>query len=250
MASRPPPRFVVRPHDAAGWRRRAWWLGGAWLLSLLLTGLIVGAAVRHATPAAVEERQLKALGKQNDDLLQQVANLQRADQVADIANQSLRKTLAEREEELSGLRADLGFYSRLTGGDAQREGLKVQEVRLQPVSSSHAWNLTLSLTQNAKRGEDVSGNATVAVEGLRGDKVVRLAWDALGDTSQASGMAFRFKYFQQLHATIVLPADFRPTRLVITAQPAGDDAVSRAVTWSDALSGHLTPTQGEQDAQP
>lgn len=250
MASRPPPRFVVRPHDAAGRRRRAWWLAGAWLLSVALTGVIVGALVRHATPAATEQRELKVLAKQNDDLQQQVANLQRAGQVGDIANQSLRKTLAEREEEITGLRADLGFYSRLTGGDAQREGLKVQEVRLQPVSSSHAWNLTLSLTQNAKRGEDVTGNATVAVEGLRGDKVVRLTWDALGDTSQSSGMAFRFKYFQQLHATIVLPADFRPTRLVITAQPSGDDAVSRAVTWADALSGHLTPTQGEQDAQP
>ena len=88
------------------------------------------------------------------------------------------------------------------------------------------------------------------MEGLRGDKVVQLAWNALGDTSQAAGMAFRFKYFQQLHGTIVLPADFRPTRLLVTAQPAGDDAVSRAVGWNEALSGHLTPTQGEQDAQP
>jgi len=250
MASRPPPRFVVRPHDAAGRRYRAWWIGGAWLLSLLLTGLIAGGLARHTTPAATEQRQLKTLGKQNDDLQQEVANLQRASQVSDIATRSLRKTLSEREEEISGLRADLGFYSRLTGGDAQREGLKVQEVRLQPVANSHAWNLTLSLTQNAKRGDDVTGNATVSVEGLRGDKVVRLEWNALGDTSQASGMAFRFKYFQQLHATIVLPADFRPTRLLIAAQPAGDDAVSRAVAWGDALSGHLTPTQGEQDAQP
>lgn len=250
MASRPPPRFVVRPHDAAGWRRRAAWLGAAWLLSLVVTGVIVGAVAHHATPAAAEHRQVKALSRQNDDLLQQVANLQRAGQVADIANQSLRKTLAEREEEISGLRADLGFYSRLTGGDAQREGLKVQEVRLQAVPNSRAWNLTLSLTQNAKRGEDVTGTATVAVEGLRGDKVVQLAWNALGDTSQAAGMAFRFKYFQQLHGTIVLPADFRPTRLLVTAQPAGDDAVSRAVGWNEALSGHLTPTQGEQDAQP
>lgn len=250
MASRPPPRFVVRSHDAAGWRRRAFWLGGAWLLSLVLTGLIVGGMVRRATPAATEQRQLKAQIKQNDDLQQQLANLQRASQVADIATRSLRKTLSEREEEISGLRADLGFYSRLTGGDAQREGLKVQEVRLQPVANSHAWNLTVSLTQNAKRGEDVTGNATASVEGLRGEKVVRLDWNALGDTSQAAGMPFRFKYFQQLHATVVLPADFRPTRLVITAQPAGDDAVSRAVAWGDALSGHLTPTQGEQDAQP
>jgi hypothetical protein len=250
MASRPPPRFVVRPHDAAGQRRRVLWLGAAWLISLLLVALIVGATVRRATPAAKEQRQLKALTQENDDLKQQVANLQRAEQVGDIATKSLRQTLAEREEEINGLRTDLGFYSRLTGGDTQREGLKVQEVRLQPVANSRAWNLTLSITQNAKRGEDVTGIATISVEGLRGDKVVRLDWPALGDTAQSGGMAFRFKYFQQLHGTIVLPADFRPTRLLIQAQPTGDEAVSRTVTWGDALSGNLTPTHGEQDAQP
>lgn len=250
MASRPPPRFVVRTHDAAGQRRRVLWLGAAWLLSLVVTALVVGSLVRRATPAAIEKRQLTALTQQNDELQQQVANLQRGDQVTDIATRSLRQTLAEREEEISGLRADLGFYSRLTGGDAQREGLKVQEVRVQPVADSHAWNLTLSLTQNAKRGDDVTGTAMVSVEGLRGEKVVQLDWKALGATSQDDGMPFKFKYFQQLHATIVLPADFRPTRVLITAQPAGDDAVSRTVAWADALSGHLTPTQGEQDAQP
>ncbi len=250
MASRPPPRFVVRPHDTAGLRRRAVWLGLAWLASLALTGFIVGILVRHGAPAAVEQRQVQALTRENDDLRQQVANGQRASQVGEIATKSLRQTLAEREEEISGLRADLGFYSRLTGGDAQREGLKVQEVRVQPVENSHAWNLTLSLTQNAKRGEDVIGNATVSVEGLRSDKVVQLEWNSLGDAAQSAGIPFRFKYFQQLHATIVLPADFRPTRLKIQAQPAGDDAVSRTVAWSDAVSGHLTPSQGEQDAQP
>lgn len=250
MASRPPPRFVVRPHDASVGRRRALWLGAAWLISLVIVALVVGGLARRTTPAAHEERQLKALTQQNDDLQQQLANQQRAGQVADIANRSLRKTLGEREEEISGLRADLGFYSRLTGGDAQREGLKVQEVRLQPVDNSHAWNLTLSLTQNAKRGDDVTGNASVSIEGLRGEKVVQLDWSALGDNAQRDGMPFRFKYFQQLQGTIVLPADFRPTRLIIKAQPAGDDPVTRTVAWSEALSGHLTPTQGEQDAQP
>ncbi|WP_109126979.1 DUF6776 family protein [Dyella sp. C11] len=250
MASRPPPRFVVRPHDAPVGRRRLLWLGVAWLTSLVIVGLLVGGLARRATPAANEQRQVKALAKQNDELQQQVTNLQRAGQVADIATQSLRKTLSEREEEISGLRADLGFYSRLTGGDAQREGLKVQEVRLLPVENSHAWNLTFSLTQNAKRGDDVTGNAMVSVEGLRGDKVVQLDWPALGDAAQKDGMPFRFKYFQQLQGTIVLPADFRPTRLIIKAQPAGDDPVTRTVAWGEALSGHLTPTQGEQDAQP
>lgn len=244
MASRPPPRFVVRPHDEASLRRRRLWLGAAWLASLLVAALIAGSLAWRTTPVAVDRREIKQLAAQNDALKQQVANLQRAQQVTEIATGSLRDTLAEREEEINGLRADLGFYSRLVGGSAQREGLKVQEVQLRPVSGSRAWNLALSLTQNAKRGSDVSGAVTLGVEGVRGDKVVALDWPALGDAAQRDGLPFRFRYFQQLHATFMLPADFRPTRLRIHVQPEGDDAVDRTVAWNDALSGNLTTIEG------
>ena len=249
MASRPPPRFVVRPHDMAGQRRRWLWLGAAWLASVLLVALVTGLVVRGATPAATEHRQVQALKVENDDLKQQVANLQRASQVNEIADRSLRSTIAEREEEISGLRADLDFYARLVGGDAQRGGLRVQDIRLQPINGTRGWNLTVSLTQNAKRGEETAGTALVSVEGLRGDKVVRLDWPALGDATQKDGLPFRLKYFQELHATIVLPADFRPNRVYVSAQPAGDDAVSRAVAWNDAVGGTLTKP-GDSHAQP
>jgi hypothetical protein len=250
MASRPPPRFVVRRHDDVGHRRRWWWLGLAWLSSLLLVGLIVGSWARHAAPAAVDLRQQRALQARIGELEQQLANLQRAAQVNDVATRSLRGTLAQREEELNGLRADLGFYARLVGGDAQRQGLKLQEVKLQPISGSHGFNLTLSLTQNAKRGDETSGNATVSVEGLRGDKVTSLAWPALGDATQKDGLPFRFMYFQQLHGTIVLPPDFRPTQLHIRIQPADGEPIERAVAWGAALSGNITTAQGDHDAQP
>ncbi|TPG06384.1 hypothetical protein EAH75_17175 [Rhodanobacter glycinis] len=250
MASRPPPRLVVRRHDDAGQTRRQLWLGLAWLGSLLVLGLTVGGLSRHATPVAVDHRQQRALLDQIDDLKQQVANLQRAAQVNEVATRLLRGTLAQREEELSGLRADLGFYSRLVGGDAQRQGLRLQEVKLQQITGSHGWNLTLSLTQNAKRGEETSGNATVSVEGLRHDKVVSLDWPTLGDATQKEGLPFRFMYFQQLHGTIVLPADFRPTRLRISIQPASGEPVNRNVAWGAALSGNIITAEGDHDAQP
>lgn len=250
MASRPPPRLVVRRHDDTGHGRLRLWLGLAWLGSLLLVGLVMAGLSRRAAPAAVDHRQQKALLGQIDDLKQQVANLQRAAQVNEVATRSLRGTLAQREEELSGLRADLGFYSRLVGGDAQRQGLRLQEVKLQPITGSRGWNLTLSLTQNAKRGEESTGTATVSVEGLRNNKVVSLDWPTLGNAGQKDGMPFRFLYFQQLHGTIVLPPDFRPTRLRVEIRPANGEPVNRAIAWGAALSGNITTAQGDHDAQP
>lgn len=253
MASRPPPRYVVRPHDAASQRRWMLWLGLAWLGSLLLvavlTALLCG-AWKSVGPSLADRRALRTLTAENEKLKQDVANVQRSQQVGDIANQALRQTISQRDEEIAGLRADLAFYSRLVGGDAQREGLKVQEVSLQPVPHSPAWNLTVSLTQNVKRADDTSGTTTVSVEGLRDNKVVQLDWSTLGDAAEKNGIPFRFRYFQQLHTTIALPADFRPTRLHVTVRPENGDPVSRAVAWNDALSSPVTITQGETDAQP
>ena len=251
MGSRPPPRLVVRRHDDTSHRWRRLWWGLGWLGSLLLVALAVGLLSRHAsTPTLANQRQQQVLLGQINDLKQQVANLQRAAQVNDVATRALRGTLAQREQELSALRADLGFYSRLVGGDTQRQGLKLQEVKLQPISGSRGWNLVLSLTQNAKRGEEISGNATVSVEGMRHDKVVTLDWSALGDAAKKNGLPFRFTYFQELQGTIVLPADFRPTRLRIHIQPASGTPVARAVAWSAALSGNITTAEGDSDAQP
>lgn len=251
MSSRPPPRLVVRRHDDNAQRRRWWWVGLAWLISLLLTALVVGMLSRRAaTSVAVAHGDPAKLLNEIEDLKQQVANLQRAAQVNEIATKSVRGTLAQREEELSALRADLGFYSRLVGGDAQRQGLKLQEVKLQPIVGSRGWNLSLSLTQNAKRGEESTGNVVVSVEGLQNNKVTRLDWTALGNGAQKDGLPFRFTYFQQLHGSIVLPADFRPTRLRIHVQPADGEPIDRAVAWAAALSGNITTSEGDHDAQP
>ncbi|RDS82186.1 hypothetical protein DWU98_09080 [Dyella monticola] len=253
MASRPPPRYVVRPHDAASQRRRMLWLGLAWLGSVVLVAIVAALAAgawKQVAPRLSDHRALRAAAAENEQLKQQVANLQRSQQVNDVATQALRQTLSQRDEEISGLRADLGFYSRLVGGDAQREGMKVQEVSLQPVPHSPAWNLTISLTQNVKRDDDTSGTTTVSVEGLRNNKVVQLDWSTLGDASEKSGIPFRFRYFQQLHTTIALPPDFRPTRLHVTVQPENGESLTRAVAWNDALATPVTISQGESDAQP
>jgi hypothetical protein len=251
MAPRPPPRFVVHAHDIAGQRRRRLWLLLAWPASVVAAIALAVLALRHPLPAIGNHRQQAvALVTQRDQLKQQVADLQRSEQVGDIALRSLRSTLTEREEEISGLRADLGFYSRLVGGDDQREGLKVQEVHVQPVPQSRAWNLSLSLTQNARRGDEIDGVVTVAVEGLRGDKVVDLDGAALGDAAQKDGLPFHLKYFQQLHATLVLPADFRPMRLRIEIKPADGEPASRTVAWSDALNGNIITGPGDHHAQP
>lgn len=253
MSPRPPPRLIVQTHDVIAQRRRRLWLLILWPLSLVAVATAAFWVAQSPAPLPLVRphgSQLRQLQSENEQLKQQVAELKRSQQISDVAMHSLQRSMTEREEQMSGLRADLGFYSRLVGGDSQRQGLRIQEVRVQPVPQSHAWNLTLSLTQNVRRGDEINGKATITVEGLRGNQVQQLSWEALGDTAQKDGLPFRFRYFQQLHATFVLPDDFRPTRLRIHAAPGDGNAADRAVAWNDALNGTITSTRGDSDAQP
>src|SRR3546814_8764360 len=69
---------------------------------------------------------------QVEALEQQVATLKRSDQISRDANRDLQGTLAERDEEIAGLRADVAFYERFVGATGQRRGLTVHQLHLQP----------------------------------------------------------------------------------------------------------------------
>jgi hypothetical protein len=236
MASRHPPRFVVRTlADTARERRKGLLLLAAWIISLVIVGLLVWMLAGHGPAVVANRSNAGALGADYEDLRQQVANLQRASQVSGIAAKELKRNLAERDEEISGLRTDLAFYSRLVGGNGQRDGLKVQGARTEPVKGSpNAWNVVVTLTQNARRGEALKGNLTLAVEGIQGNKVATLEGPALGQAAPSPGLPFSFKYFQQVQGSFTLPAGFKPTRLRIIASADGDEPVTSTIPWADA----------------
>ena len=211
-ASTPPP---AAPPD----HLRGWLLLGAvaWLFSLAATWWLashfavpeapaVAAAVVPASGAdAAELRKLR----------QQVATLKRSDQISRNANIGLQQTLAEREEEVSALRADVDFYERLVGSTGQRQGLRVHEAKFEQEAGG-TWHYTVTLTQNLNRGAISKGGMRFAVEGVRAGKLERIKWDELLQKKNAPAKAFSFRYFQQLEDSIMLPPGFTPQRVKVS----------------------------------
>jgi hypothetical protein len=237
MSTRPPTRYAVHPVHSPPVPSRRWlgWLA-AWLASLLL---VAGGTymLAHSKPGmGPAQTQVPAkLAAENARLKQQLAIAQRSSQVASVATGKLTDNLAKRDEKINGLRADLAFYSRLVGGGAQHQGLQLQTVNLQPLPHSKAWNITLTLTRNAKRGDEESGVADVDIDGVRAGSLRRLHWKDISAPDQKNGMGFKFKYFQQLHGTIMLPKDFTPNRLHINLKPRHGKTITQSMSWSDAL---------------
>lgn len=182
-----------------------------------------------ADPVAQLEQQRERLA----DLEQQVAMLKRSDQVSRNANTALQGTLAERDEEISALKADVAFYERFVGATAQRRGLSVHELSLKP-QDAQTWHFVATLTQNLTRGAVNAGTVTLSLEGTRDGRLQQLDWSALRQQPDAPGVDYSFKYFQRIEGDILLPPGLRPVRVVVRVQPRGGKAVEESFTWADA----------------
>jgi hypothetical protein len=169
------------------------------------------------------------------DLEQRVATLSRSDQISREANRDLQSTLAERDEEIASLRADVAFYERFVGATGQRHGLAVHDLKLQ-AQDAQVWKFTATLTQNLNRGAVNSGRLTVAVEGSVGGRMQKADWATLRQQADAAGLPYSFKYFQQVEGDLLLPAGMKPVRVVVRLQPAGGAAVEQSFTWAEAIS--------------
>ncbi|MFC6840233.1 DUF6776 family protein [Xanthomonas theicola] len=240
--NRPIPRFQIVPNGAAPRRGRGLWLliGAAWLLSL---GAAWALASRQAAPqlGAVSarlresERQVQAQQQQIETLNQRQATLARSDQISRAANNEVQSSLAERDEEIAGLRADVAFYERLVGATGQRKGLTVHSVEFS-AEAGGTWHYNVVLTQNLNRGAISRGQLRLAVEGVRGGKLASVGWDELHQKSGVPGQDYSFRYFQQLHGSVILPKDFTPQRVRVSLS-GGGAPVAQSFDWTLAGNG-------------
>lgn len=168
-----------------------------------------------------------------EQLRQRVATLERSDQISRDANRDLQTTLAERDEEIEALRADVAFYERLVGATSQRRGLSVHALRIQPQQGG-AWHFTSTLTQNINRGAVSTGRLLLAVEGTRDGRLQRLGWGELRQQPDAPGLDYSFRYFQQVEGEVYLPQGFTPVRVTARLVPRSGPSVEQSFTWGEA----------------
>lgn len=177
--------------------------------------------------------QLSAQAARIAALQQQATTLARSDQVSREANRDLQGTLAERDEEIAGLRADVAFYERFVGSTAQRHGLAVHQLHMEGQPGG-AWHFVATLTQNVNRGAVNDGRLTLALEGSRGGRMEKLQWQALRQQADAPGIDYSFKYFQQVQGDVMVPAGLQPVRVVVRLAPARGEPVEQSFTWAEA----------------
>jgi hypothetical protein len=182
------------------------------------------------------DQSATALRVNSDKLSQEVSTLRRSDQISRDANRDLERALAERDEEIAGLRADIAFYERFVGATGQRRGLSVHDLEMQ-LQSDDAWHFVATLTQNLNRGAVNTGRVTLSIEGTRNDRLEKLSWSSLRKQTNAPGESYSFKYFQQVEGEVILPKDFKPLRVTVRLVPAGGSAMEQSFPWPETVRG-------------
>jgi hypothetical protein len=217
-----PQRFVIVPNRP---RARAWVVVAVlgWALSVVAAWVV---ATRIAAPppsgaSAIDGRKFASQNEELVELRQRVTTLRRSDQISSNANVELQSTLGEREEEISGLRADVAFYERLVGSTGQRRGLNAHEIAFAPEAAG-TWHYTITLTQNLNRGAISKGNMRFAVEGVRAGTLASITSDVLVQRPRAPRPPVTVGKLQQLEGSVMLPAGFTPQRVRVQLNGGGD----------------------------
>lgn len=218
-----------------------------WALLLLAftlgTALAGGIAWWLHTPApgtpqaelAGQARRLEEQQRLIAELQQRVATLQRSDQISRDANRDMQDTLAEKDEQIAGLRADVAFYERFVGSGGERRALGVHSAEFAREAGG-SWRYQVVLTQSLNRGAVSQGEMKFAVEGVRAGRLATVNWDELQQKPGAPGQHYAFRYFQRLEGSVILPPGFTPQRVKVSLRGNGAN-VDQAFGWTLMASG-------------
>lgn len=225
-------RFHAQPRSRQNRIRAA--LSALGVLVIFALGVACGRGVGLPNGLAARARTLAA---QNTELQSQLQSLQQQQKTDATTLAALRTTMASRDSELQTLKQQQTFYAKLIGIDGDRSGLGVHSIALTPVSGTGAWNFVATLVNTAENADSARGTLTLAVEGVRAGILVTVAWPELAGANAKGGVAYAFKFFQQVHGSFMLPKGLVPNRLVITLHPERGSEVTRKLEWSEAQAG-------------
>jgi cell division protein FtsB len=206
-----------------------------------ITGYAVGLAqggFRFSSAEAsndVLKREIDTLRNNYTQARQQVINLERGRAIDAQALKQVRTTIVELETKIAALKSDLTFYKNIMAPSEISKGLQVDNFALVRGHETATYGFKLVLTQVGNNKSYISGQVAVNVIGLRDDEKEIIALRDLSEDIDSLGVKFRFRYFQDIEGTLMLPEGFRPLEIQVVAQAQGKKSsqAERTFGWDD-----------------
>ncbi len=195
-------------------------------------GYDVISAMHERTRLTADNGRLKAA---NRSLQARVVELQTLDAGHRREDEVVTRTLSELQGQIARQAEKLAFYRGVVAQGTPPIGLRVGEVRLSPGKLPLHFIVNISLLRADRPDGTVSGTLSLSVLG-QGPDGATLPDPVL--TGARSGLAYHFRYYQELTESLVLPPGFKPSQLTVSVRSSRKDIapLTQTYPWS-AISG-------------
>ena len=218
--------------EKSKWRR---WLGPSLALIACLTagglGLLWGTSIAQSQiqeNGALKER-IDELTTTNSGLRARLTDSELMIDTQKYTAVALRDELTQLHKDKAGLETELGFFRKIMVPERGEQGLQVERFSVTPKGESH-FVIKATLIHVSERPRVVSGTVKIEIKGAQGGLPVTLSGGAL--ESNPERLAFRFRYFQELEQTVVLPQDFAAATVKLEMIGNNSGPVEAEFVWA------------------
>ncbi len=214
-------------------------LAGLVLVALLVAAFYLGERAAYSGMGLNPElyRAMKTeLPRLQEELngLEAELEVQRTqNQMGQQALELVRREIAEQKEQISSLEEGLQFYRSLMAPGEIAQGLSVRPLELVATEQAGQFSFRIVAQQEARKHSQLKGELSAEVVGVLGDQQVSYSLAELSDDLDGPAIALRFRYFQSIEGTLVLPQGFEPrsVSLVATATTPRKMEVRESFPW-------------------
>lgn len=209
-------------------------LGAAFELGQYRAGYDLVAAMQQRTQL---HRAIARLESTNRTLQARIIALETVNAGHAREDQVVGRTIGDLQARVARQTQELAFYRAVVAEGAPAIGLRVGTVRLSSSKPAGSYLADLSLVRAGRTDGMTAGTVSLTVDGQdAGGKPMTLDGRALapGGKVGKADVPYDFRYYQDLHQTIVLPPGFRPEHLTVKVSSGRKDVppLTQTFPWS------------------
>lgn len=163
-------------------------------------------------------QELARAESDNDAVGRQLAMLDRSNRMDQGTTAELQATLSELRQRLHELERENAQYRQVVGERAEDTGLAIEQFDIATSAGPRQYRYRLVLRQQDADGDTyLQGHANIDLVGRMAGSQKTLSLRDLSADEEQLDIRLRFRYFQNIEGELVLPEDFQPQLVRITA---------------------------------
>ena len=154
-------------------------------------------------------------------------------QMGQQALEMVRRELADQKEQIASLEEGLQFYRSLMAPGEIAQGLSLRPLELVALDIPGQFSFRMVAQQEARKHAQLKGDLSAQVNGVLAEQQVSYSFAELSPDVDTPLIELRFRYFQSIEGSLILPEGFEPrsVSLVATATAPRKMEVREQYPW-------------------